>query len=823
MQATLNIEGLAYCSIDIEGSSVPPSMNMLSSILIMEGFGMGLPVLQLILNDEKESLSKELAIADGSRIVIRLGKDTKNIRECPFRVFGWRRSQGSGGPRLEIVGLLDVPLWGAGAFTEAYHMSSSELMAQIAQKCGLKYEGPKQNTDDLMTWINLNTTRLSFTEDVAIRGYTSETSCMARIVTADKKLKYKNLFDILNEASTHTFVHDTTGGGGTEGKSVPVREARDASASGLGAHHINYGQKHYQHSGTGTDVEILKLTAPLLGTSLPLNKDVLQQLIERGSKVTHSGFDPGTAPSMDAAVHQFYENAYYQNLRFLSLFSERVTLLTDQCTDVETFNPVAYLLKSDKSGTSQARDDVSSKYVHGGKTMQIKNGSKFAEAHYLYRPFLSTPIKEGADTGTVPTKQNAQATAVGQIPQSSTVTNAASNASTNLSSQLLPGEGAGIPVPATKAAMDSMKSLDKFNTAFPMVPSVATNLAPTAQMRSAMDGVRSSTSALDKIGGPLGASIKAANVIPSDTSYFQRVTAFGGDMLSSLTDGFSLNRIASDIDYARSNGTSFKAAAIGRVSGSFGDVTGFRINNIVSAATGGRLNKGALVGEVLGGGIWAADLAGVGIGTGNLELPFTLPLVDTAAGKVTTNFLMDMTGFGLTGDNITINPYKTARAVNTFANSTDPKQLLAVGGADAYIKTFGNVSPTDAGSSLQELSVISAKVMKQYGQNEYLADDARTNKALMYAGKETLFSFGGKGATPLANSVEKVVNYGGYQNVETTKKATTWARLYGMGSDVVGKAGKWEAPIFPSFASETDTSAGLSNTHSSNATRYFGE
>ena len=819
MQATLNIEGLAYCSIDIEGSSVPPSMNMLSSILIMDGFGMGLPVLQLVLNDEKESLSKELAIADGSKITIRMGRDTKNINECPFRVFGFRRARGSNGPRLEIVGLLDVPLFGAGAFTEAYRMSSSDLMSHLAGLCGLKYDGPKTNTDDLMTWINVNCNRLSFTEDVAMRAYTSETSCMARIVTADGTLRYKNLFDVLQDKATHTFVHDTVGGGGTEGKAVSVREAKDASVSGVGAHYLNYGQKHYQHSGSGIDIEILSLTAPLLGTGLPLNEDVRKQLTERGSKVSYSGFDPGTGPSEDDAVHQFYENAYYQNLRFLTMFSERLTLLTDQCTDVRTFDPVAYLLKNDKSGTTQVSTDVSSKYVLGGKTIQIKNGSKYAEAHYLYRPFVSANIKKGADSGVMPTKQNAQASASGTIPPAATVTSAATNSTTNLMPQLNSG---AVPVPATAAAMDSMQALDKFNSAFPMVPSIPTNLAPTAQMRSAMDGVRSSTSALDSIGGPLGASIKAANVIPSDTSYFQRVTAFGSGMLSNITDGFNINSIASDIDYARSNSEGFKAAAIGRVTGSFGDVTGFRINNIVSAATGGKLNPGALVGEVLGGGIWAADLAGVGMGPGNLNLPFTLPLVDTAAGKVTTNFLMDMTGFGLTGDNITINPYKTARAVNNFANSTDPKQLLLQGGAESYIKTFGDVSPTDAASSLQQLSVISAKVMTQYGQNEYLADSARTNNALLYAGKETLFSFGGKNVTPLVNAVEKVTNYGGYQNVETTKQATTWAKLYSMGSDITKKAGQWEAPTFPSLVSETDTTAGMSNTYSSNASRYIG-
>lgn len=807
MQAALNVDKLAYCTIEIEGASVPPSKNMLSSILIMDGFGIGLPVLQLLLNDEQESLSQSLAIKDGTRITIQMGKDTRNIVTRTFRIFGWKRGRGVEGPRIEVVALLDVPRFGAGAYTEAFKMSSAEVMAQIASACALQYDGPSF-TDDVMPWINLNTTRLSFTEDVAMRGFISEQSAMARCVTMNGVLRYKNLFDVLAQRPAHTFVHDS-GGAGLEGKIVVVREARDASTSGISTHYVNYGQKHYTHSLLGENSEIVSITAPLLGAGLPVNEHVRAEIT--GSRVTYSGFDPGTFPSEDANVHQNYEKAFYQNLRFLSLFSERMTLLVEECTDAQTFDPVAYVLNTLKNNTMQPAKDVTSKYLLGGKAIQIKNGLRYAEVHYLYRPFITVVglgAVSGSDSSAVKSKQNATASASGTVFENI-------EAPTNLSSQL---NIAAVPsVPSVQAARNSMSSLIDFDSVMPRLPYTTVNLDVSS--RSIIDNVRSSTNALSNVGGPLGDAIKSATQIPADTSFFQKAVHLNKDFLGDLTNNFDVNRIASDIDLANSNMASFKQSAISRVSGSFSDFAGFSIKNIVSAATGGKYNVGKLVGEVLGGGIWALDLEQNGVGV--VDLPFDLPILDTAAAKVGTTFLMNVTGVGITSENITINPYKVAKAINDFAASNSPESLLLTRGADAYLRTFGSVSNAEAQSTLQELAILSAKVMKQYGQSEYLADAQRTDKALTYFGKEGLFSFGGEGITPLAQSVEKIVDYGDYVNVETAAKAKTWAKLYSMGKNVANNVGRWEPPVFTDTVNETDKTAGLSNTLDTNMIKYL--
>jgi hypothetical protein len=714
------------------------------------------------------------------------------------------------------VALYDCPQFGAGAFTEAFQKSSSDVMKEIAALCDLKFDGPDSNTDDLMVWLNLNLTRLAFTEEVAMRGYMSDQSCMARCLTMDGILKYKNLFQVLEKDPTHTFVHNS-GGPGLKGVIVPVREAKDASASGFSSFYTNYGQKHFTHGGDGAENEIGNVDVPLLGAGLPVNEDVRSQIKGRGSRVTYSGYDPGTGSTPNPNVHEFYEKAYYQNLRFLSLFSERIILMVDQCTDVETFDPVAYVLKNNHGGQLKQSTAVSSKYLHGGKTLIIKNGMRYSEAHYLYRPFINA-LGRGAVAGaedTSTTAQNANANASRKLTAADATIEATTNP-LNVSSQL----NKTVPVPAVTAATDSMHALANYNSVFPRIPILPSDIAPTAQMRAAMDSVRSSTNSLSVLGGPLGSAIKSANQLPADTSYFQSVVSLGQNTIRQATGNFNVYQIASDIDRARTNMASFKTTAIRRLTGAASDITGYRISNIVSAATGNSYRVGDLVGEVMGGGIHLLDLQQNGMNVANLNLPVPLPILDSGIGQVTSKYLMNMTGLGLSSNNITINPYQTASAVNRFARTTNPQSLLMTQGANAYLQTFGNVSPDDANAKLKELSVISAKVMQQYGRNEWLSDSSRTNSALVYGGKELLFEFGGQNVAPLVNSVDRIVNYGGYQDVQTISRATTWARIYSMGTNVANAAGTWEPPVFPAKAVETNATAGLPNVTNNSVERW---
>lgn len=411
-QASLNIEGMAFCTLDIDGSPMPPSMNMIENIWIMEGFGMGVPAMKLSLYDEKETLSRDLNLKNGTTITLRMGKTAETAPEYKFRVFGWTRPRNSSGKVLHIVCTYNAPKFSAGSFAESFDANSSVVMQQLAELSGLQYEGPAKPTNDTQIWLNLNTTRLGFSEDMAMRGYVDDTSCMARCVRMDGTLVYKDLMAVMNETPKQTLVHNKDGAGAT-GTSVDVRSAKDMSVSGLFTHFVNYGHKLFGHTFanelTGLSIETMDINAPAAG--VPVNTDILAQLKERGARVSYSGLDPGTGPDEGFNIHEHYERAYYQNVRLLSLFSERVVALTDTATDIKTFSSIDFQQGAGAKGDVQpASNDIAGRYIVGGKTIMIKGGKKYAEIIYLYRPFLS---EQGNPSGISQPKKQGNASASG--------------------------------------------------------------------------------------------------------------------------------------------------------------------------------------------------------------------------------------------------------------------------------------------------------------------------------------------------------------------------------------------------------------------------
>lgn len=377
MQAALNIEGLAYCTLTIEGATMPPAQNLFYEIVGFEGFGIGAPTLKLVLFDKEGVLSKSLNLKDGTKIQIRVGNDVATAPEYRFRVFGRKRRRMSQGPVLEVSCIYDSPEFCAGSFSESYEGTSREVMQQIAANSNLGYDGP-ESTDDHQVWLNLNTTRLSFSEDVAMRGFINENSCMARMLTLDGTLRYKNLFDVLRQEPELKIGHNSPG------HKFSAKEVDDASTSGLYTHYVNYGHSLYIPS-QDQDREIKTLNVPVIGEDVPVNVDIRGRMMARNSYI---GLDVGTAPMDGYNLHEYYEDAFYQNQRFLSLFSERLAVLVDSFTDISSM-VCAEFNQTDPEIPEDSAFEANGKYVLGGKTFRIKHGTRYSEALYLYRPFTA--------------------------------------------------------------------------------------------------------------------------------------------------------------------------------------------------------------------------------------------------------------------------------------------------------------------------------------------------------------------------------------------------------------------------------------------------
>lgn len=481
-KAVLNVKGLAYCALEVENSRLPPSINIIDRISVFDGFGIAIPTLELYLYDPSSTLVGDFGFTDATKIILTLSRDNQNPKKREFRVWGWDRQVVSSGPVVKVVAILDVPKWSAGSYCESFaKQPSSQAISTMASSGGLTPD--VDTTADAMTWLNVNMTRNAFSEDVAMRGYSSGGSCMARVLTMDKKLRYKDIIKVITQAPKASFLLNVPA---AEASAAPVisREAEHMSGSGVVTHWMNYGWQQHEHDLSGVQKKNENVNAPVLGSSLPINSEVKGML--DAARVTYTGFDPGTETKLESNLHENYEKALYQNLRYLALFSERMRVLTDNVADIESFDCAEFKQNDPVGRTYTQNKTFSGKYLVGGKSIHIKNGHRYYEVYDLYRPYVN-------EAGSTPT-------AAPGIPSPS-----ANDGSIPVPPEQRPSQGeppeqapaVSIPrsdAPAIESAKELLNSMNEFDAQNPKVPTEPSNA--TASKIQTQNSIKQNAAAL---------------------------------------------------------------------------------------------------------------------------------------------------------------------------------------------------------------------------------------------------------------------------------------------------------------------------------------
>lgn len=797
MEATLDVQNIAYCTLDIEGSRIPPTMNFVDQIFIQDGFGVSIPVLQMYLNDQRGTLSADMNLQDGTLVTIKIAKTREQPKTRKFRVFSFKKQTTAAGPQLIVTCLLDVPKWIAGVYTESFRGTSASAIQQMASRAGLKFSGPK-SVDDVMTWLNVNKTRSAFSEDVAMRGYGNGQTCMYRLLTMDGEVRYKDLFDIIKEDPKWSLLQNAPEGA-AKATPIVVRETQDASSAGFTTHMMNYGQMQYEHSLNNSGQQsTTSLDAPLLGAALPINGDVKGQVTERGARVNYTGFDTGTEPAPASNLHRYYEKSLYQNMRYLGLFSERINILTDEFTEANTLDCTEYKHQDQDNQEFKPSETLSGKWLLGGKTLWIKTGHKYSEIFYLYRPAIN---ETGASNPTGSSKSNSKQNAKANEGPINLVEEAAE---TEVAAPITPvaaPAAAQKSVPAATAAKSTLNALKEHNAVNPLVPSTPLSKqgVPSSVLAS-QNNLRNSVAQYKQTQGPLRDALDTGGDVGSLDGY-KTLKKYGAEFVKFVANGQTDPRaVAREVDRMRNDENYAKNSAINRVTKVGSDITGIRMHNIVSAATGRRVSPGAIVGDVLSGGLWADDLRQAGITPNQIKvpLPIELDVIENPLLKAGGTFLYSATGLGFDGRNIMLNPYNTARNIERWATTTDPQKMLVEQGARAYINTFGHIAPNEAGVQMEEIGQLAAEVAVMYSRNELLVDSGLTDNQKIDLARDVALVFGDPTITPVVDQVERVVDYGQYHDVTSNKSLVTWADYYSMGAKTADAIEKWDFPFeFP--------------------------
>lgn len=736
MEAVLHVKGLAYCKIEIEDANMPPSFNLIDHIIIHEGMGISIPTLTLYLFDQTGTLQNDLNLVQGTKCSISLARDgeTDRIIKRTFSLWGMKRGTTNEGPHLQAVFLLDVPKWSAGVYCENFRTSSSGALAQMASRAGLKYNGPG-STDDTMNWLNINTTRSSFSEDVAMRGFASGTSCMSRVLTADSELRYKDLFKELRAQEKATLLLNMTETGVNP---YPVKEMQESTLSGVMAHWFNYGSIQHEHSLNNDGQQVTDtLQAPTFGDAFPIS-DRIKTLISdsEGARVTYTGFDSGTEPLPHSNLHHKYEQAFYQNLRGLGLFSERARALLTVMSDISSFDCIKYVQRDPVGHQLVPSKSVNGKYLVAGKTMRIKNGHAYSEVLDLIRPYVSNP-GESASSGQANTRHMEKANA-GDFNLAEEI-----DAKIAVPEQQTPDLPLPMPSPVSEVeqAQGLMDSLVAYDEVYPAVPAVpqpgAGGMSGTSIGATVQRNLRNSINEINKRTSNL------SNAVANSASGFTQESYHTIKRISSSAVKTSANavinaveRVSRETGYAsgieglsdtvmQEVATAVDMPVLDRYIARGDAALTQAVDTVVSVVTAQQSAVNDLIGDVQRGGVFIEDFLQKGLDIPQDAVRNVVDAIEQTA-NLGSNFMFPASKFDITANDVAVGPADIASFLLDYVEGrTNPQQFLREKGIEAYEESFGTMTPGLAKEAIDKLGSSAKEVLDRFGVSEKIIDTYR--------------------------------------------------------------------------------------------------
>lgn len=372
----INIQDRIFIDIQIDGSSLSGA-NLISKIALVEAASVGFPSILMELNDTQQELASLLCLTDANEILVSVGKSPEDLKTVSrqYRVFNVKRVPGQSGSAIRVLGIYDAPKYTTEAASESYAGTSAAVLKQLASKCMLDYDGPEdfngRATNDNQVWLCTAKTRSSFVQHVvANRAYMDDNSAMYAVVTSLGVLRYRNVMDVIAtpiDKIKYLFLRTTPEGDQDQSKQVYITsQAKETSQAGLLNAMHNYGSTLVTSGPQGTQVET-KVDVVTGAPFLAIN-DQVAQTVGR-TRIDSSPLDCGN-------VHDKYYRAFYQNVKQLALFSERMSLLVTDPTEVQLLDPVIYR-QADADPMKPTR--ASDVYIVIGKTVFVAHGSHYCE------------------------------------------------------------------------------------------------------------------------------------------------------------------------------------------------------------------------------------------------------------------------------------------------------------------------------------------------------------------------------------------------------------------------------------------------------------
>lgn len=367
------VNATTFIDIKFGGQDLPGQPDLFDEVCIIENATQLVPTMTFKINDAHNDLIRALHISDGMKVDVRVSeKDSDDVELSNFRVFGGDTIRNfSEGHYNDFNCILDVPKYISKAARVGLKGTTSEAMEKIASDCGLTFKG--DTTNDEQVWLSAGMTYNQWARHLSTHGYISDESCMYFAVNENKELIYK---DVINVLTSETPKKKLTSSLEAQKDEIIISGNRAKTSSGLLNNWVNYGYLARKDGVSGKEEIFEKVTVRKKETALAQNTEVRDQV--EIARIDMLPFNCGN-------TYDKYEQAFYQNFRLRSTFTESLSLIVYTYTDINLLDVVEVRIGHGVGPQDRTETVKSGNYLVIAKTKIVRGGTNYGERLELIR------------------------------------------------------------------------------------------------------------------------------------------------------------------------------------------------------------------------------------------------------------------------------------------------------------------------------------------------------------------------------------------------------------------------------------------------------
>ena len=354
--------------------------NTLNFIHIVSSTKRALPHLVMSLTDGTRWLMGTSSLADGTRIQITLlsgSRETSQEQTFDFIMTAFREDRAANGTKYTIEGVLNVPKFLLTPTQMKPSGTSSSVLEQIANDCGMTYLGV--GTSDTQTWISPGSRYYQFANYVARRGYATENSCMMLALDVSKTLVYRDITSMDTPVETLSLMDITTPGVMPVTGIEPI--VMSTALNFIAGYAYTTIEQNLDKSTLNVQQSAVNTSVNEAGT-LMMNSDLKSAAGVGGTHFTP--IDVGN-------VHNNYARAYHQNRRVASLFTSGVNVVCPVLSTLKVLDTVTLVTDVVATVDGGAMKAYEGSYRIATRTIYVDQSRIVEKLELMRRTLNATP------------------------------------------------------------------------------------------------------------------------------------------------------------------------------------------------------------------------------------------------------------------------------------------------------------------------------------------------------------------------------------------------------------------------------------------------